>query len=103
MPQNISLQKNSVVAVVVILVVLAGGYFWYSSQDGSSSGASVSTVNPELFNPKLKAFYLAKDKIGLRENDLAFLKKPFYLNLKDHTVEIPSVQPTGRPNPFWVP
>lgn len=103
MPQNISSQKNSIIAVVVILLVLGGGYYFYSSSDSSSSG-SVSAMDPSLLkNKALKDFYEAQKDINLKENDLAFTKKPFYQQLKDNTVEIPSIQPTGRPNPFWAP
>lgn len=104
MPQKIASQKNSIIAVVAVLIVLGGGYYWYSSSQ--NSGISVDTigvVDPTLFSPDVQTFYNAKDNINLKEKDMAFIKKAFYTQLKDNTVDIPSVEPTGRPNPFWAP
>lgn len=103
MQQNLLSQKNIIIGVVILLVILGGGYYFYSSSQDSSSSVSSGSVDPSLLIPDLAAFYKAKDKINLKEKDLSFMQKPFYSNLKDHTVEIPSVKPTGRPNPFWAP
>lgn len=100
MPENILSQKNSIIGVAILLVVLGGGYYWYSSSQNSSAISSVpSKVDPSLFtNTDVADFYEAKDKIKLK--DLSFMKKSSYTKLKDNTVEIPLVQPTGRDNPF---
>lgn len=99
MPQNLASKKNSIIGAVILLVVVGGGYFWYSSsQDGSAPSEISGKVDPTLFNTDVAAFYAAKDKINLK--DLSFMKKSLYTQLKDNTVDIPSVKPTGRDNPF---
>jgi hypothetical protein len=105
MPQNLLSQKNSIIAVVILVVVLGGGYAYYSStQDASSSAsssASSGSVDPSLFTKDVAEFYKAKDSINFK--DLSFMKKSFYNDLRDNTVEFPPAVPTGRPNPFWAP
>lgn len=103
MPQNLLSQKNSIIGVVVLLVALGGGYFLFNSSQSASSDVSSGKVNPKLFSSDMAAFYVVKDKINLGAKDLAFMKKAFYANLEDNTVDIQSVEPTGRPNPFWAP
>lgn len=104
MPENISSQKNNIIiAVVVVVAILGGGYYFYSSSQGDGAVSSAQMDPSLLTNPGLKAFYVAQKDINLKDTDLAFTKTPFYENLQDHTVEIPSVEPTGRPNPFWAP
>jgi hypothetical protein len=103
MPQNLLSQKNSIIGVVILVVVLGSLYGAYTFVQGLSSDQSTASVDPSLLSKDLKAFYDVKDKISLQEKDLAFTKKPFYTQLKDNTVEIPSIAPTGRPNPFWAP
>ena len=100
MPQNLLLQKNIIIGVVVAIVVLGGGYYWYDQSDTSGSLATEASVDPNLLSPDLKAFYALKDSLNLKDKDLAFIKKPFYSKLEDNTVDIPSVEPDGRNNPF---
>ncbi len=95
MPQNSSSQKN-IIIVVVLVVVIAAGYLFLSPSEGGSEDAS--SVDQTLFTPEVRAYYAAKDKINFK--DLSFMKKEFYKELRDDTVDIPSVEPTGRPNPF---
>lgn len=98
MPQNILTQKNSIMIVVALVVLFGGGYYFISSILGEAS--SGGSVDKTLFTKDVANFYAVKDKIKLSEKDLAFTKKTFYDNLKDYTVEIPSVKPEGRDNPF---
>ena len=97
MQQDLQLQKNKIIGAVVIVVVLIAGYFWYSSQSDSQEG-STTTVDKTLFSKDVASFYAVKDSINFK--DLSFMKKGFYTKLRDDTVNIPSIKPTGRPNPF---
>ena len=100
MPQNLLSQKNIIIGAVIAVIVLGGGGYWYfSSQDSSSVAAPVS-IDTSLLNPDLAAFYAIKDQISFKEKDVSFLSKPFYSKLEDNTVDIPSVEPDGRDNPF---
>jgi len=97
MQEKITINPNIVIAVVALLVLVGGGYYWYSSsQDDSAQTATA--VDSTLFTKDVAAFYEAKDAINLK--DTAFLTKDFYANLKNYTSDIPTVPPTGRPNPF---
>lgn len=97
MQQNFAQQKNMIFGVVAVIVLLVIGYFGYSLTK-SAEEASQAVVDPNLFSPDVRDFYNVKDKISFK--DLSFMKKSFYTQLQDYTVEIPSVKPTGRPNPF---
>lgn len=99
MPENNLSQKNTIIIGIVLVLALAGGYYWYSSNsDTVSAPVAEITLDPSLFNPDIRALYEAKDSINFK--DLSFMQKAFYTELKDNTVEIPSIKPTGRPNPF---
>ncbi len=103
MQQNLLSQKNSMIIVGLLVLVLGGGYVGYTFWKDVGSSQSTVAVDPSLLSPDLAAFYAVKDKISLSEKDMAFTKKTFYSELEDRTVEIPTVEPTGRPNPFWAP
>jgi hypothetical protein len=100
MKENIFSKNNSIIGSIVLVVILVAGYYFYTTtQDAPPSAGK---VDPTLFsNKEVVSFYSVKDSINLK--DTSFKNKAFYANLKDYTVEIPSVEPTGRPNPFWAP
>lgn len=100
MSPNSFSQKNSVIGIVLIVVLGVVVYFGYKltlGNDGNSEN-SVGEVDTSLFTPDISAVYLVKDKISLE--GVSFINKPFYKKLEDHTVEIPTVSPVGRSNPF---
>ncbi len=99
MQANLSSQKNSIIVVVIILLLCGAGYYFYSKQ--LSGTESSSSVNPDLFSSKVKAYYLVQEKVNIKESDLAFTKKVFYTDLIDHTVEIATRTPDRRDAPFW--
>lgn len=100
MPQNISLQKNSIIAVITLLLIFGGGYYFYTTGNGSPSSESAGQFDPSLLNTKdLKDYYAVKDKINLK--DMSYINKPFYQQLKDNTADILPKAPSGRrSNPF---
>jgi hypothetical protein len=98
MPQNLLSQKNSIIGIVVVIAILGGGYAYYTSTQDDAAAAS-GAVNPSFYSKDVKDFYAVKDKINF--SNLSFMKKPFYTQVRDgDTVEIPIVEPIGRPNPF---
>ncbi|MBP6948609.1 MAG: hypothetical protein KBC41_03290 [Candidatus Pacebacteria bacterium] len=105
MQEKLLSQKNSIIIVVLILSLMVfGGYAFYNLKKELDSVDKTAGINVSLLtNKDLKEFYGMKDKIKIQEKDTAFLKKHFYEELVDHTVEIPTIDPTGRPNPFWMP
>lgn len=100
MSPNSFSQKNSVIGVVLVVVLVIVVYFGYKLTLGSEGDLEVSAgeVDTSLFTPDVSAVYLVKDKINLE--GVSFINKPFYKKLEDHTVEIPTVSPVGRSNPF---
>lgn len=102
MPQNILSQKNSVVIVGLLLALLGASYAGYTFWQGLASQTEAK-VDTTLMSPEIAQLYASKGKINLKEKDIAFIKKPFYTELENNTVEIPTVEPVGRPNPFWAP
>lgn len=88
-----------IVAIVVAVIAFGGGFMYFNPSDASTA-ADTSSVDPSLYSKDVKAFYDAKDRIDFKEKSLSFMKKPFYEKSVDYTVVIPSVKPTGRPNPF---
>ena len=97
MQQNSTTQKIIIGSSIAFFILASIGLLFMFSKDGSLQD-DTSVVDVSLLNGELKAYYAAKDKINFK--DLSFTKKLFYSQLRDDTVEIPSIKPTGRPNPF---
>lgn len=100
MQQNLMSQKNSIIAAVAVLLLLGGGYFFFMGSGDDNSSVKAEKFDPSLLSSKdLKDYYAVKGKINL--SDMSYINKPFYLKLKDHTVDILPKAPSGRrSNPF---
>lgn len=98
MQEQLLNHKNAIAAVVVVLIIAGGSFFLITGLQADISTSSAGAVNPALLNKDVKTFYEIQNTVKF--DNLSFIKKPFYSKLRPYTVEIPLVEPTGRPNPF---